>query len=112
MSGPRIELDRVTKRYGRLTALEDLDLQIEGGEICCLLGRNGAGKTTALSAIMGLNCPTSGAVRIGGVDIRSREIHEVRRSVGYVPQHSVLATSSWTSPSPRSIQEASAWSRR
>ena len=90
MGRPQIELEGVTKRYGSIVALADLCLNIEGGELCCLLGRNGAGKTSVINAIMGLTYPTRGEVRIGGVDTRSTEIHEVRRSVGYLPQRSVL----------------------
>ncbi len=90
MGRPQIELEGVTKRYGSVVALADLCLNIEGGELCCLLGRNGAGKTSVINAIMGHTYPTRGEVRIGGIDTRSTEIHEVRRSVGYLPQRTVL----------------------
>ncbi len=90
MVRPRIEVERVVKNFGPVTALEDLDLRVKAGEIYCLLGRNGAGKSTALNAVMGLTHPTSGELRIGGVNIRSPEIHKVRQSIGYLPQRSCL----------------------
>ena len=63
-----LETKRLTKRYGALTALDQLELQIEPGEIFGLLGPNGAGKTTTLRLMAGLTEATEGTVRVGGQD--------------------------------------------
>ena len=65
-----IRLDHVTKQYGANTALRDLSLDIADGEFFVLLGPTGAGKTTTLRLIAGLDQPTSGKVMIGGEDMR------------------------------------------
>ena len=89
-SPPAIEFDALTKRYGDRVAVERLRLRIKSGSIFCLLGRNGAGKTTALHTIMGLRTPTAGDVRIQGLSVGSPRIHAVRRAIGYVPELPVL----------------------
>lgn len=72
---------------GDVHVLRDFSLDVQAGEILCLLGRNGAGKTTALKTIMGLIRPRSGTVRLGDVDLSSLPAHAVpRQGVGYVPQ--------------------------
>ncbi len=80
----------VTVCFGSTVALNSVDLDVRPGAIYCLLGRNGAGKTTALRLIAGLGLPTRGDVRIDGTCVRSPEIHRVRRTLGYVPQDPVL----------------------
>ncbi len=87
---PHITLDGLTKRFGSITAVSDLSLSLEGGQIVGLLGPNGAGKTTTLHTIMGLKTPTSGDVRINRVSVQSPEIQSVRRRIGYVPEQPVL----------------------
>ena len=87
---PHISIDALTKRFGRITAVADLNLSLEGGQIVGLLGPNGAGKTTTLHTIMGLKTPTSGDVRINRVSVRSPEIQSVRRRIGYLPEQPVL----------------------
>lgn len=64
------EFSRVTKNYGMVEALRGLDLTIRPGELVALLGANGAGKTTAVRALLGLSKPTSGEVRVFGGDPR------------------------------------------
>ena len=64
-----IELHALTKRYGAFTAVDAIDLQIPRGQLFGFLGPNGAGKTTTLRMIAGILRPTSGTVRIGGIDI-------------------------------------------
>jgi osmoprotectant transport system ATP-binding protein len=78
-----IELEALGKRYGTATAVEDLSLRVERGELLVLLGGSGSGKTTTLKMINRLVEPTAGAVRIGGVDHRSIAGHELRRGIGY-----------------------------
>ena len=65
-------LQGVTKKYGATTALNDLSLDLQAGEVVALLGPNGAGKTTAVRLLLGLTSPTSGIVRILGRDPRNR----------------------------------------
>jgi branched-chain amino acid transport system ATP-binding protein len=73
--------------YGAAQVLRSFSLKLESGEILCLLGRNGAGKTTALKAIMGLVPPRTGQIILDGTDLTKLPAHEVpRRGIGYVPQ--------------------------
>jgi branched-chain amino acid transport system ATP-binding protein len=73
--------------YGSAQVLRSFSLELEAGEILCLLGRNGAGKTTALKAIMGLVPPRNGQIFLDGTDLTRLPAHEVpRRGIGYVPQ--------------------------
>jgi branched-chain amino acid transport system ATP-binding protein len=67
--------------------LRDFSLAVGRGEVLCLLGRNGAGKTTALKAIMGLVRPRSGEILMNGTDLTALPAHEIpRHGIGYVPQ--------------------------
>lgn len=66
VSSSRIEVDRLTKRFGDLTAVDDLSFTVEPGRITGFLGPNGAGKTTTLRMLLGLVRPTSGTATIGG----------------------------------------------
>ena len=82
-----LELRNVDCFYGGAQALRQFSLTVETGEILCLLGRNGAGKTTALKAIMGLVPPRGGEVLLDGEDLAKLAAHEIpRRGIGYVPQ--------------------------
>ncbi|MGH7280857.1 MAG: ATP-binding cassette domain-containing protein, partial [Polyangiaceae bacterium] len=83
-----LEIDHVTKRFGEKIAVDDLTLKVEVGSFIGLLGRNGAGKSTTLKMATGLLLPTSGAIRILGVDIESSL--EVKRSVGVMPEDMAL----------------------
>jgi ABC-2 type transport system ATP-binding protein len=65
---PIVHLSNVVKRYGKLTAVNDLSLEIEDGEIFGLLGPNGAGKTTTIEMIVGLRRPDAGTIRVAGLD--------------------------------------------
>jgi ABC-2 type transport system ATP-binding protein len=79
-----IEAVDLTKKYGELTAVNKLNLQISEGEIFGLLGPNGAGKTTTILMLLGLTEPTSGRARVYGHDC-TREPLAVKRIVGYLP---------------------------
>ena len=81
---PVIRTRRLTKRYGSLTAVDNLDLEVYPGEIFGLLGQNGAGKTTTILMLLGLTEPTSGEARVMGLD-PAREPRLVKRRVGYLP---------------------------
>jgi ABC-2 type transport system ATP-binding protein len=80
-----IEAKDLTKRYGEITAVDGLNLQLEEGEIFGLLGPNGAGKTTTLLMLTTLVEPTSGTATVNGFDVAS-EPDKVRKSIGIVFQ--------------------------
>lgn len=86
MSSSIIELERITKQYDDQYAVNQLSLSISEGEIFGLLGPNGAGKTTTILMMLGLSEPTSGNVRVSGIDATRRPI-EVKRKVGYLPDN-------------------------
>ena len=79
-----VETVGLTKDFGSISALKDLDLRIEKGQIFGLIGPNGAGKTTALRIISTLLLPTSGQARVFGLDV-VREAGEVRKIITYLP---------------------------
>ncbi len=91
-----IRLEGVTKIYkshsysskgNEIKALDSIDLSIRDGEPISLVGESGAGKTTLLKVILGLTPPTEGKILFKGVDISKRRPREVRRKMGYIPQH-------------------------
>ncbi len=84
-----ISLKQVTKLYGQLAAVRDLDLEVEDGEIMGIIGHNGAGKTTILKMIVGLISPTSGTIEVMGRDV-AKESTYVKRFIGYLPEESPL----------------------
>jgi osmoprotectant transport system ATP-binding protein len=85
-----IELDRVTKRFGSVVAVDELSMTVEEGEVVVLLGSSGCGKTTTLRMINRLIEPTSGTIRIAGRDVMTMPAHQLRRGVGYVIQQTGL----------------------
>jgi ABC-2 type transport system ATP-binding protein len=84
-----IELDHVTKTYGNKVAVNDLHLTIDRGELFAFLGPNGAGKTTTIKMMCGLLFPTSGRVRIAGLDLQEHG-QEARQVISYVPDQPFL----------------------
>jgi branched-chain amino acid transport system ATP-binding protein len=82
-----LKVDRINCFYGHVQVLRDFSLELQPGEVLCLLGRNGAGKTTALKAIMGLVKAQSGRIELDDVDLTALPAHEVpRQGIGYTPQ--------------------------
>lgn len=79
-----VDVQQVTRQFGDIVALRDLDLQIAKGSITVLLGPNGAGKTTAIRMITGALAPNAGTSRVFGLDPASDEGEEVRRRCGVV----------------------------
>jgi ABC-2 type transport system ATP-binding protein len=79
-----IELQALTKRYGTFTAVDSVDLTVPRGELFGFLGPNGAGKTTTLRMIAGILRPTSGSIRIGGIDVAADPIAAKAR-LGFIP---------------------------
>ena len=85
-----IETTALTKRYGKLTALDALALQVHQGELFSLLGVNGAGKTTAIKLLTCLAKPTGGDARVGGHSI-TKEPDRVKALIGVSPQETAVA---------------------
>lgn len=83
-----LELAGVEAAYGHARALHGIDLVVDEGEVVCIVGRNGAGKTSTLrSIVQDLITVTGGSVRFGGEDLAGLAPHEVvRRGIGYVPE--------------------------
>ncbi len=84
MDGPVIQTQELTKRYGDFVAVDRLNLVVEPGEVFGLLGPNGSGKTTTILMLLGLTEPTSGTVRVMGLD-PARQPLSVKSRVGYIP---------------------------
>ena len=82
-------MEGVTKYYGKQLGVADLDLEVDRGEVFGYLGPNGAGKTTTIRMLLDLIRPTSGTVKVLGLDAQ-RNSPEVRRQVGYIPGDPVL----------------------
>ncbi|RKS71957.1 ABC-2 type transport system ATP-binding protein/ribosome-dependent ATPase [Actinomadura pelletieri DSM 43383] len=82
MSGPLAHADGVTRRFGDFTAVDDVTMTVEAGEIVGLLGANGAGKTTLIRMLLGLVLPSEGTIRLFG----RPPSRETRVRLGYVPQ--------------------------
>jgi ABC-2 type transport system ATP-binding protein len=83
--GSVLEVDGLAKRYGEVLALRDLSVRVEAGDCLVLLGRNGAGKTTALRCMAGVLMPTAGTVRVDGIDAAD-DPAAVRGRVGLMPE--------------------------
>src|SRR5213082_3937569 len=88
---PAVEVDDLVKRYrkAKVNAVDGISLRVEAGEFFALLGPNGAGKTTTISILTTTLAPTSGRVRIAGVDVR-RDPAAVRRQIGIIFQNPSL----------------------
>jgi ABC-2 type transport system ATP-binding protein len=84
MSETMVVTDALTKKYGELTALDQLSITLDRGQILGFIGPNGAGKTTTIKILVGLARPTSGKARIAGVDC-VRESRKMKHLVGYMP---------------------------
>jgi len=80
-----IEVQHLTKRYGRVTAVDDVSFRAERGEILGFLGPNGAGKTTTMRVLTGYLPPTNGRTIVGGFDVFDQPI-EAKRRTGYLPE--------------------------
>ncbi len=84
-----IHLEGVTKKFGSFTAVKDLNLKVEAGELFGFLGPNGAGKTTTIKMITGLLQPTSGRLEVAGFDL-SEHPEEAKRRLGFIPDRPFL----------------------
>jgi len=82
-----LEVNKIDTYYGIFQAIFQVSLGIEQGEVVCLLGRNGAGKTTALTSIIGLNRPKSGSIKYKGREIAGKKSFQiVRLGIGFIPE--------------------------
>jgi ABC-2 type transport system ATP-binding protein len=84
-----IELNALTKKYGDYTAVDDLNLLVEKGEIFGFIGPNGAGKTTTIKMIGGILAPSSGSVKVAGIDIQ-KEPEKAKGKIGFIPDRPYL----------------------
>jgi ABC-2 type transport system ATP-binding protein len=84
-----IKADRLTKRFGTFTAVDQISFTVHKGEIFGFLGANGAGKTTAIRILCGLSHPTSGTAQVAGLDI-SKNPDKIKRRIGYMSQRFTL----------------------
>ncbi len=100
MANAMIEIDGLTKTYGNLKALNDLNLKVMPGEIYGLLGPNGAGKSTTLKITAGLIEPTTGSVVVSGFDATKDPLH-AKAKIGYVAEVPIL----YESLTPRELLE-------
>lgn len=80
-----IEISHLTKRYGALTAVDDISFNVEPGQVLGFLGPNGAGKSTTMKMITGFLAPTSGSVRVCGHDVESAPL-AAKACMGYLPE--------------------------
>ncbi|MCD6679784.1 MAG: ABC transporter ATP-binding protein [Burkholderiaceae bacterium] len=81
------EWNGVTRRYGAVTAVQDISLALRAGEATALVGHNGAGKTTLIKLMLGLVRPDAGAVRVLGVDPAGARGAQARRALGFLPEN-------------------------
>jgi ABC-2 type transport system ATP-binding protein len=80
-----IEIQHLTKQYGRIKAVNDISFSVDSGEIVGFLGPNGAGKTTTMNILTGYIPSTEGSVRVGGYDVMD-EPQKVKQQIGYLPE--------------------------
>ncbi|MFW9923167.1 MAG: ABC transporter ATP-binding protein [Candidatus Thorarchaeota archaeon] len=89
MTDSAVKLTDLTKKYGELIAVENLNLDIAEGEIFALVGPNGAGKTTTIKMILGITPPTTGEIQVLGWNI-PKQRQKIKRDIGYLAQQRAL----------------------
>jgi len=107
-----IEIDELTKTYGAATVVDNVSLRVEDGEIVVVVGTSGSGKTTLLRMINRLVEPTSGRVRIDGLDTRDTPAYELRRRIGYAIQGHGLFPHRTVGQNIATVPELLKWPRR
>ena len=86
---PVVRLQNLSKRFGRVRGLDGVSFEVPPGCVCALLGANGAGKTTAIRILLGLERADSGTAEVLGMESRKHGL-DIRRQVGYVPERPTL----------------------
>ncbi|MEL6536035.1 MAG: ABC transporter ATP-binding protein [Bacteroidota bacterium] len=84
-----LEAKQLTKDYGGFTALKGLDLKVQAGEVFCLLGANGAGKSTTINLFLNFIAPSGGQALIGGLDVTQKG-RETKQMLSYIPENLML----------------------
>src|SRR6185437_16854632 len=80
-----INTNKLTKRFGDFTAVNEITFEVYKGEIFGFLGANGAGKTTAMRMLIGLSKPTSGSATVAGFDVY-KQTENIKKNIGYMSQ--------------------------
>ena len=94
MSTPALEIKNLNAWYGESHVLHGINLSVSKGEVVCLLGRNGAGRTTTLRAILGLVTNRTGSIKVNEHDVMGMPTHQVARlGIGYCPEERGIFTS-------------------
>jgi branched-chain amino acid transport system ATP-binding protein len=94
MSTPALEINNLNAWYGESHVLHGINLSVNKGEVVCLLGRNGAGRTTTLRAILGLVTNRTGSIKVNEHDVMGMPTHQVARlGIGYCPEERGIFTS-------------------
>jgi branched-chain amino acid transport system ATP-binding protein len=94
MNAPALEIKNLNAWYGESHVLHGINLSVNKGEVVCLLGRNGAGRTTTLRAILGLVTNRTGSIKVNGHDVMGMPTHQVARlGIGYCPEERGIFTS-------------------
>jgi branched-chain amino acid transport system ATP-binding protein len=94
MGTPALEINNLNAWYGESHVLHGINLSVNKGEVICLLGRNGAGRTTTLRAVLGLVSSRTGSIKVNGIDVLGMPTHEVARlGIGYCPEERGIFTS-------------------
>lgn len=83
-----LKIEHLTKKYGEKTAVDDLSLTIEKGEIYGFIGHNGAGKTTTIKAVAGILAFDDGDIKIDGISVKEQPT-ECKRRIAYIPDNPV-----------------------
>src|SRR5215471_14098052 len=89
MDVPAISTENLTRRFGELVAVEDVNLKVASGQFFGFLGPNGAGKSTTIKMLTGLLAPSSGSIQILGLDLVANPV-EVKKQIGVVPEGMAL----------------------
>ena len=94
MNAPALEINNLNAWYGESHVLHGINLSVNKGEVVCLLGRNGAGRTTTLRAILGLVTNRTGSIKVNEHDVMDMPTHQVARlGIGYCPEERGIFTS-------------------